>query len=72
MNRVPKDESGKLKLTPQLEQVIAENGLDVVGLIPEDPTVGEYDAKGLPVVELPPQAPVRQATEKIIESLDGF
>jgi CO dehydrogenase maturation factor len=72
VNRVPGDGSSELKLAPELEQAIAENGLKLVGLIPEDPTVGEYDAKGLPLVELPPEAPARQAIEEIIRSLDGL
>ena len=72
VNRVPTDGSGEPKLTPELEQAIAENGLKLVGLIPEDPTVGEYDAKGLPLVELPPESPARQAVEEIIKSLDGL
>ncbi|MBL7184491.1 MAG: AAA family ATPase [Anaerolineae bacterium] len=72
VNRVPVDGSGELKLTPELEQAIAENGLQLIGLIPEDPTVGAYDAKGLPLVELPPEAPARQAVEEIIKSLDGL
>ena len=72
VNRVPTDGSGEPKLTPELEQAIAENGLKLVGLIPEDPTVGEYDAKGLPLVKLPPESPARQAIEEIIKSLDGL
>lgn len=72
VNRVPGDGSGELKLAPELEQAIVENGLKLIGLIPEDPTVGEYDAKGLPLIELPPQTPARQAIEEIIKSLDGF
>jgi CO dehydrogenase maturation factor len=72
INRVPKDREGTLSLAPALQQAIAENGLKLVGLIPEDPTVGEYDARGLPLVELPPEAPARQAVEEIIKSLDGL
>jgi CO dehydrogenase maturation factor len=72
VNRVPTDASGEPKLAPELEQAIAENGLKLVGLIPEDSTVGQYDAKGLPLAELPPEAPVRQAVERIIKSLDGL
>ena len=72
VNRVPTDGSGELKLVAELEQAIAENGLKLIGLIPEDPTVGEYDAKGLPLIELPPETPVRQAIEGIIKSLDGL
>ena len=72
INRAPGAGSGELKLSPTMKQAIAENGLQLVGLIPEDPTVGEYDATGLPLVELPPQAPVRQAMDEIIKSLDEF
>jgi len=72
VNRVPRDGSGELKLTPELEKAIAENGLKLIGLIPEDPTVGQYDARGLPLAGLPPEAPVRQAVERIIRSLDGL
>ncbi|MBC8248214.1 MAG: AAA family ATPase [Anaerolineales bacterium] len=72
VNRVPGDGSGGLRLASELEQAIAENGLQLIGLLPEDPTVGEYDARGLPLVELPPQSPVRQAMGEIIKSLDGF
>ncbi len=72
VNRVRGDGSGELKLTPELEQAIAENGLKLIGLIPEDPTVGNYDAKGRPLIELPPESPARQAVEEIIKSLDGL
>ena len=72
VNRVPTDGSGEPKLMSELQQAIAENGLKLVGLIPEDSTVGQYDAKGLPLAELPPEAPVRQAVEGIIKSLDGL
>jgi len=72
VNRVTGDGSGGLRLASELEQAITENGLQLVGLLPEDPTVGEYDAKGLPLVGLPPQAPIRQAIEEIIKLLDGF
>lgn len=69
INRVPKDEEGKLSLAPEVEEAIAQNGLKLAGLIPEDPAVGEYDAKGLPLIKLPPHTPVRLAVEKIIKSL---
>ena len=72
VNRVTTDGSGEPKLAPELEQAITENGLKLVGLIPEDPMGGEYDARGVPLVELPPESPVRQAVEEIIKSLDGL
>jgi len=72
VNRVPRDGSGELKLAPELEQAIAENGLKLVGLIPEDPIVGEYDAKGIPLIKIPRESPVRRALEEVIKSLDGL
>jgi len=72
VNRVSRDRADELKLPPELQQAIAENGLKLVGLIPEDPMVGEYDARGLPLIELPRESQVRQAVEGIIKSLDGF
>jgi CO dehydrogenase maturation factor len=72
INRIPKNGEGKLSLSPELEEAIAQNGLELIGLIPEDPTVGEYDAKGLPLAELPPQTPARRAVEGIIKSLEGL
>jgi CO dehydrogenase nickel-insertion accessory protein CooC1 len=61
-----------MKLSPELEQTIAEYDMRLIGLLPEDPTVGEYDAKGTPLRELPADAPIRQAVAEIIESLDGL
>jgi CO dehydrogenase maturation factor len=72
VNRVREDGPGKLKLSPELEQTIAEYDMRLIGLLPEDPTVGEYDAKGTPLRELPADAPIRQAVAEIIESLDGL
>ncbi len=72
VNRVPRDGAGELKLAPELEQAIAENGLKLVGLIPEDPIVGEYDAKGIPLIKIPRESPVRRALEEVIKSLDGL
>jgi CO dehydrogenase maturation factor len=33
--------------------IIKENGLELAGTIPEDPTVYEYDLNGRPTIELP-------------------
>ncbi len=72
VNRVPTDEEGKPSLPPQLEQVIAEQKLNLLGLIPLDSTVAEYDALGTPLVQLPQDTPVYQAVQGIIASLDGL
>jgi CO dehydrogenase maturation factor len=53
-----------------LKRAISERGLDLLGLIPEDHMVVEYDAKGMPLIELPPHSPARAAIEKIIKTLN--
>jgi CO dehydrogenase maturation factor len=35
-----------------IEEVVREAGLGLVGVVPEDPRVQEYDLKGMPTVEL--------------------
>jgi CO dehydrogenase maturation factor len=72
LNRVPADESGELRLSPDLEKAVSETGLKLLGLVPEDPTVGRFDAKGQPLIELPPESQARQAVEEIIRSMDGL
>jgi CO dehydrogenase maturation factor len=72
VNRVPADEEGEPSLPSPLEQVIAEQKLNLLGLIPLDPAVAEYDALGTPLVQLPQDTPVSQAMRSIIASLDGL
>jgi CO dehydrogenase maturation factor len=68
-----KDSNGdEPQLAPPLQQIIADNNLQLVGLIPQDPTVAEFDALGKPLAELPPDAPVRKRLEEIITSIDGL
>ena len=61
------------KITPQtrplVEKMAQEEGLEVVGYIPYDPLVAEYDALGKPVWGLPPQSPFSQGVEKIAETI---
>ena len=35
-------------LTPELEAAIAEHGLDLLAVLPDDPLVAEFDAAGTP------------------------
>lgn len=72
VNRVSVDGDGQPTLAPQLEGLIRESRLELAGLIPEDPTVADYDALGKPLINLPLQAPIRRAMNEIIESLDGL
>jgi CO dehydrogenase maturation factor len=60
------------ELSPALRDEIRRQGLDLVGVVPVDPLVGEYDADGLPLVDLPEDSVVYQAVKGIMDKvLDG-
>ena len=72
VNRVMGGNGDEPQLAPPLQQIIADNNLQLLGLIPQDPTVAEFDALGKPLAELPPDTPVRKRVEEIIASIDGL
>ncbi|MDO4621656.1 MAG: AAA family ATPase [Eubacteriales bacterium] len=48
---------------------IEKQGLELLGVVPADDTVYEYDCDGRPTVELPETSPVRKALLEIIAKL---
>ena len=46
-----------------------ENKLEFAGLIPEDPTIYEYDAQGKPTVDMPEESPSIQAAYAIFDKV---
>jgi CO dehydrogenase maturation factor len=52
------------------QEEIALQGLNLFGVLPQDPLVYEYDSAGTPLVTLPMDSPVRSALSKIIESIE--
>ncbi len=66
VNRVNGDD-----LPEPLKEAIAEQKLQLAGLLPADPAVNELDALGQPIVDLPEDAPVRRSFEAILAALDG-
>jgi CO dehydrogenase maturation factor len=72
VNRVMSGNGDEPQLAPPLQQIIADNNLQLLGLIPQDPAVAEFDALGKPLAELPPNTPVRKRVEEIITSIDGL
>ena len=72
VNRVMGGNGDEPQLAQPLQQIIADNNLQLLGLIPQDPTVAEFDALGKPLAELPLGAPVRKRLEEIITSIDGL
>jgi CO dehydrogenase maturation factor len=45
-------------------------GLELIGVLPQDDTVYEYDTGGKPLVHMPLDTPVRESLGKIISSLN--
>ena len=49
---------------------IEKHGLDLVGVLPQDETVYEYDCEGKPSAKVPEYNPVKVALRSIMEKLD--
>ena len=56
-------------LPPAVRETIAARGLDLIGLVPRDDHVAEYDAQGKPFLSLPPEAPARRAVLAVCAAL---
>ena len=59
------------RLPKPLITAIDEHKLKLAGLVPADPAVAELDALGVPIVELPADAPSRKSLELILASVNG-
>ena len=64
VNRAP---NGELDAGTRAE--IENQGLDLLGVVPQDDTVYRFDCEGRPLVELPEDSPVRRALGEIIKRL---
>jgi len=58
-------------LPEPLNKAIEEHKLRLAGVIPTDPNVNELDAMGQAIVQLPEDAPSRQALDSILAALNG-
>ena len=72
VNRVPIRHGDVIMddLPPSVRETIAARGLEVIGLVPRDENVVEYDAQGKPFSDLPENAPARRAVFAIGAALD--
>ncbi len=52
-----------------LQAEIAATGLELIGAVPFDEQLAEYDLKDQPLVQLPPDSPAVQATREIFRKL---
>ena len=52
------------------QEEIEIQGLNLLGVVPQDELVYEYDCEGRPTVELPEDSPVRKAMSEIVKKLN--
>ena len=64
VNRAP-----SAQLAPGILEEIEKQGLDLLGVIPQDEDVYEYDSEGKPTVTLPESSAARRAVNGIAEKL---
>ena len=57
-------------LTPGVQEEIEKYGLDLVGVLPQDDLVFEYDCDGKPSSKVPDSAPVKAALREIMRKLN--
>ena len=65
VNRAPKGE-----LNDGIKEEIEKQGLHLLGVVPQDETVYEYDCEGRPTASLPEDNPVKVALKEIIKNLN--
>lgn len=58
-------------LPPSVEAAIEAAGLELVGLVPDDPLVPEFELSGRPLLELPDDALAAQAVGRVLVNLRG-
>lgn len=56
-------------LTPELEQAIEEQRLELLAVLPDDPLVAQLDAAGRPVLDLTDESPLKTAFYGVIDTL---
>lgn len=56
-------------MLPLILEELNKMNLELIGVIPEDPLVLEYDFKGKPLIDLPPHSPAIHAVANIVEKL---
>ncbi|BFL47505.1 carbon monoxide dehydrogenase [Lactonifactor longoviformis] len=65
VNRAPNGE-----LNEGTKEEIEKQGLTLLGVVPQDESVYEYDCDGKPTVELPESNPVKKALRDIVDKLN--
>jgi len=63
LNQVKED------IPEEMKRLIAEQGIEFAGVVPEDGELYDYDAKGLPTIGMPEENPAVQAAFKIFDRI---
>ena len=56
-------------LNDGVKEEIEKHGLSLIGVVPQDETVYDYDAEGKPSVDVPEDSPIKQAVRAIFDQL---
>ncbi len=72
VNRAPGDTNGHPQLAPELANKVAELQLPLLGVLPQDPAVAQWDVLGRPLITLPPDTPLRQHLEALLTQVLPF
>ncbi|MBA7698101.1 hypothetical protein ES703_106776 [subsurface metagenome] len=57
-------------LPTEIEAAIKEAGLELIGVLPEDPAMMKLEIRGAPLIELPPDSPLKNGVLEIARKLD--
>jgi CO dehydrogenase maturation factor len=57
-------------IEPGIAEEIKEQGLELIGVVPQDNSVYQYDAEGKPLITLPEDSPVKLALKEIVKKLE--
>ncbi|MFZ2630017.1 MAG: AAA family ATPase [Desulfosalsimonadaceae bacterium] len=63
LNQVKED------IPEEMKRLIAEQGIELAGVVPEDGVLYDYDAKGLPTIGIPEDNPAVQAAFTIFDGI---
>ncbi len=69
LNRVPAPQNGGSAIPPAVQAMLDSYDAPLVGVIPADPLVNQYDAEGLPLAHLPPDSPARRAVAALADRI---
>ena len=56
-------------LTPEIREAIAEHGLDLLAVLPDDPLVAAFDAAGRPILQLPDDSRLSVAMAPVVDTV---